>query len=84
MFKQELVVIRFKAATDEDRPMYDQLYQYFASRSRCGVVGHQSKIIKDMYLLPLPSDSHVHSSLMPFTGPGQCLIKNTTCISDTS
>ena len=73
MILQEIAVLRFKAATDEDKPHYEALYQYFHGRNRCGVFGRTGvgKSVKDMYLLPLSSSSNVPSQLMPFTGPGK-------------
>ena len=63
--------MRLEAASEDDKPHYVQLYSYLSGRNRCGVIGHQSRAIKDMYLLPLSAKSHVHPSLKPFEGAGK-------------
>ncbi|XP_076362060.1 uncharacterized protein LOC143252975 [Tachypleus tridentatus] len=67
---KELIVIRFQPANDEEKVAYGAFYSYLNSRKRYGVVGNASKMIKDFYILPLPSYSPVPTVLMPFDGPG--------------
>ncbi|XP_076350064.1 PHD finger protein 3-like [Tachypleus tridentatus] len=67
---KELIVIRFQPANDEEKVPYGAFYSYLNSRKRFGVVGNASKMIKDFYILPLPSYSPVPTVLMPFDGPG--------------
>lgn len=67
---KELLVVRFQPANDEEKRPYRELYTYLNSRKRCGVVGGLSRMLKDFYILPLPSHSPVPTVLMPFDGPG--------------
>uniref|UniRef100_A0A131XSG6 Putative microtubule-associated protein futsch n=3 Tax=Ixodes ricinus TaxID=34613 RepID=A0A131XSG6_IXORI len=67
---KELLVIRFQPANEEEKKPYRELYGYLNSRKRCGVVGGLSRMLKDFYILPLPSHSPVPTVLMPFEGPG--------------
>ncbi|XP_022250009.1 PHD finger protein 3-like isoform X2 [Limulus polyphemus] len=67
---KELIVIQFQPANDEEKVAYGAFYSYLNSRKRYGVVGNASKMIKDFYILPLPSYSPVPTVLMPFDGPG--------------
>lgn len=67
---RELCIIRFAAATDEEKISYVSLYSYFHSRKRCGVIGNCHSGIKDMYLVPLASHEPIPSPLLPFNGPG--------------
>nr|XP_037276124.1 uncharacterized protein LOC119169125 [Rhipicephalus microplus] len=69
---KELLVVRFQPANDEEKRPYRELYTYLNSRKRCGVVGGLSRMLKDFYILPLPSHSPVPTVLMPFDGPGLC------------
>ena len=71
---QELCIIRFAAATDEEKISYVSLYSYFHSRKRCGVIGNCHAGVKDMYLVPLASHEPVPSPLLPFNGPGNVRI----------
>ncbi|XP_078480954.1 uncharacterized protein LOC100185461 [Ciona intestinalis] len=51
---KQLSIIRFHAATDDDRIGYIAMLSYFSSRKRFGVVSNQDrKLVKDMYLVPL-------------------------------
>ncbi|XP_077990047.1 uncharacterized protein LOC144444491 [Glandiceps talaboti] len=67
---KDICVIRLEAATKEEEMSYVSLYSYFNSRKRCGVVGNNTKHVKDMYLIPLAAHRDVPSSLQPFDGPG--------------
>ena len=68
---QDMVVIRFQVVEGEDPMHYNNLYTYFNSRNRCGVVSELGKFsLKDMYIMPLPAHSLVPPALMPFNGPG--------------
>ena len=69
---KEMVVVRFQVVEGEDPLHYNELYTYFNSRNRCGVVSELGKFsLKDMYIMPLPSHSLVPPALMPFNGPGR-------------
>ncbi|CAH1248328.1 PHF3 [Branchiostoma lanceolatum] len=67
---KEISIIRFQPAVDEEKVGYIMLYSYFHSRQRFGVVGNNSRQVKDMYLIPLPSHEEVPYQLKPFDGPG--------------
>ena len=66
-----MCLIRFAAATDEEKISYVSLYSYFHSRKRCGVIGNCYSGVKDMYLIPLASHQPVPPELLPFKGPGE-------------
>lgn len=68
---QELCLIRFHPATEEEEVAYISLYSYFSSRGRFGVVANNSRHIKDLYLIPLSAKDPVPSKLLPFEGPGK-------------
>lgn len=68
---QELCLIRFHPATEEEEVAYISLYSYFSSRGRFGVVANNSRHIKDLYLIPLSAEDPVPSKLLPFEGPGE-------------
>lgn len=67
---KEILVIRLIAANDEEKIPYITLYTYLNSRNRLGVVGNCSKMIKDFYIMPLPSYEQVPQVLLPLRGPG--------------
>lgn len=75
---QELCLIRFHPATEEEEVAYISLYSYFSSRGRFGVVANNSRHIKDLYLIPLSSEDPVPSKLLPFEGPGKHLWSHTS------
>ena len=56
---KELVVIRFHAATEEEKVHYVQMYSYLLGRNRYGVISGASKVIKDMYVVPLPAQAKI-------------------------
>lgn len=68
---QELCLIRFHPATEEEEVAYISLYSYFSSRGRFGVVANNSRRVKDLYLIPLGAEDPVPSKLLPFEGPGK-------------
>lgn len=70
-FFQELSLIRFHPATEEEEVAYVSLFSYFSSRKRFGVVANGNKRIKDLYLIPLSSKDPLPSKLLPFDGPGK-------------
>ncbi|XP_054265683.1 death-inducer obliterator 1-like isoform X1 [Macrosteles quadrilineatus] len=67
---KQILVVRFAADNEEDKMSYLSFYSYLSSRNRLGVVGNNSKMIKDFYILPLPSHSPVPQVLLPLDGPG--------------
>lgn len=68
----ELTVLRFHVAHEEDKGLYGNLFNYFSTRERIGVVGGFEKpLIKDFYILPLPSHKPVPENILPFEGPGK-------------
>ncbi|KAK3578905.1 hypothetical protein CHS0354_035525 [Potamilus streckersoni] len=67
---KDICAIRFIPGSQEEKTAYIHLYSYLNSRSRCGVVGNASKLIKDFYIVPLASHSKIPSVLKPFEGPG--------------
>ncbi|KAL4218462.1 Death-inducer obliterator 1 [Mactra antiquata] len=67
---RDICVIRFIPGMNEEKAAYINLYSYLNSRSRCGVVEHRAKNIKDFYIVPLASHSKIPSVLTPFDGPG--------------
>lgn len=70
---QELCLIRFHPATEEEEVAYVSLFSYFSSRKRFGVVANNNRRIKDLYLIPLGSKDPLPSKLLPFDGPGKHL-----------
>lgn len=68
---QELCLIRFQPATEEEEVAYVSLFSYFSSRQRFGVVANNNRRIKDLYLIPLSSKDPLPSKLLPFDGPGK-------------
>lgn len=68
---QELCLIRFQPATEEEEVAYVSLFSYFSSRQRFGVVANNNRRIKDLYLIPLGSKDPLPSKLLPFDGPGK-------------
>lgn len=68
---QELSLIRFHPATEEEEVAYVSLFSYFSSRKRFGVVANSNKRIKDLYLIPLSSKDPLPAKLLPFDGPGK-------------
>ncbi|TRY66539.1 hypothetical protein DNTS_015918 [Danionella cerebrum] len=68
--KEELSLIRFHPATEEEEVAYISLFSYFSSRKRFGVVANSNKRIKDLYLIPLSSKDPLPAKLLPFDGPG--------------
>lgn len=67
---KQILVVRFSCDNEEDKMSYLSFYSYLSSRNRLGVVGNNSKMIKDFYILPLPSHSPVPQVLLPLDGPG--------------
>ncbi|GAB6018665.1 Death-inducer obliterator 1, variant 2 [Chamberlinius hualienensis] len=67
---KEFLVIRFAPANEEEKVSYSSFYTYLNSRSRFGVVGNSSRMIKDFYILPMTAQDPVPSTLLPFDGPG--------------
>lgn len=67
---KQILVVRFAADNGEDEMSYLSFYSYLSSRNRLGVVGNNSKMIKDFYILPLPSHTPVPQVLLPLDGPG--------------
>jgi hypothetical protein len=69
---QDIIVVRFLPSQDNSERMgYMDMYKYLSSRKRCGVVGNNTKHVKDMYLIPLPAESPPPKILLPFDGPGE-------------
>lgn len=68
---QEVCLIRFHPATEEEEVTYISLYSYFNSRGRFGVVANNARHIKDLYLIPLAANDPIPSKLLPFEGPGK-------------
>lgn len=73
LYLQELCLIRFHPATEEEEVAYVSLFSYFSSRKRFGVVANNNRRIKDLYLIPLGSKDPLPSKLLPFDGPGKHL-----------
>ncbi|KAG9332568.1 hypothetical protein JZ751_014666 [Albula glossodonta] len=69
--KEELCLIRFQPATDEEEVAYISLFSYFNSRGRFGVVANNSRNIKDLYLIPLGAKAPIPTQFLPFEGPGK-------------
>lgn len=73
VFLQELSLIRFYPASDEEEVAYVSLFSYFNSRRRFGVVSNISNNIKDLYLIPICAYESIPSELLPIEGPGKDL-----------
>ena len=67
---REICVICLQASSSEAHKHYMELFSYLNGRNRCGVVGHITKVVKDMYIFPLSSKAPLPSVLLPFKGPG--------------
>ncbi|XP_029633822.1 platelet binding protein GspB isoform X2 [Octopus sinensis] len=67
---RDICVLRFLPGTFDEKNAYVMLYSYLNSRGRCGVVGNNSRHIKDMYIVPLASHSKIPAVLLPFDEPG--------------
>lgn len=76
---QELCLIRFHPATEEEEVAYVSLFSYFSSRQRFGVVANNNRRIKDLYLIPLGSKDPLPSNLLPFDGPGKFVFSIRGC-----
>lgn len=74
---QELCLIRFHPATEEEEMAYVSLFSYFSSKDKFGVVVNNDGRIKDLYLIPLRSKDPLPSKLLPFDGPGKHLKDHT-------
>nr|CAB3238001.1 death-inducer obliterator 1 [Phallusia mammillata] len=62
---KQLSIIRFHAASDDDRVGYVAMLSYFSSRKRFGVVSNQDRLLlKDMYLIPLLESQTIPAELM--------------------
>ena len=64
--KNEITLLKFIAANDEEKVGYNSFFNYLKERNRFGVIGNSGKAIKDFYIFPLPEDQEVHQSLLPF------------------
>lgn len=68
---KDIIVLKLQAANDEERMQYIALYSYLSSRHRLGVVRvSQTLNIKDFYIVPLPANTSLPSTLLPLDGPG--------------
>lgn len=72
-FLQELSLIRFYPASDEEEVAYVSLFSYFNSRRRFGVVSNIGNNIKDLYLIPICANESIPPELLPIEGPGNDL-----------
>ena len=82
VYLQEIVTVCLQPATAEAAAHYQELYHYLNGRQRCGVVGHINKVIKDMYLFPLPKKASLPKALLPFKGPGKKFGNHYGCTCD--
>uniref|UniRef100_H2ZCM9 TFIIS central domain-containing protein n=1 Tax=Ciona savignyi TaxID=51511 RepID=H2ZCM9_CIOSA len=65
LHSKQLSIIRFHAATDDDRIGYVAMLSYFGSRKRFGVVSNQNRsLVKDMYLVPLLESQPIPEELV--------------------
>ena len=68
---QDICLIRLEAASGDEQASYRDLYKYMTEKDRYVVVGALNMIqVKDMYLLPLPANGSLPSSLLPIKGRG--------------
>lgn len=80
LFK-EVLIIRFSPANDEEKIGYKEYFKYLSEKKRFGVVGNGASVIKDMYILPLPSQESLPSALKPYRHKGKfavCLTRTLT------
>lgn len=63
--------MRFAPVNDEEKEGYKEYFKYLSEKKRCGVVGNGASIIKDMYIIPLPSHDSLPSALKPYRHKGQ-------------
>jgi hypothetical protein len=64
---KEILILRLLS---DENMSYFTLYSYLDSRKRLGVVKTTSQVIKDFYIMPLPSHKMLPSVLLPVRGPG--------------
>lgn len=67
---KEILVLQLKPSTSDEKDKYNAFYEYLTKRSRFGVVGNASKMVKDCYIFPLSSGDEIHPCLTPMDGPG--------------
>ena len=67
---KEVLLVRLQPTSDDETIDYDSFYAYLHNRNRLGVVGNNSKMVKDCYLMPLADKDEIPSCLLPLEGPG--------------
>ncbi len=67
---KEILLIRLQPATDDEKANYEAFFTYLQGRQRFGVVGNNSPMVKDCYILPLGSKDQLNDCLVPCDGPG--------------
>ncbi len=67
---KEILLIRLQPSSDDDKGNYESFFSYLQGRKRFGVVGNNSFMVKDCYILPLAAKESLHDCLLPCDGPG--------------
>lgn len=68
--RNDITILKFIPANDDEKVGYEQFFKYLHTRNRFGVVGNSGKAIKDFYIFPLARDQDMHESLQSFNGVG--------------
>ncbi len=67
---KEILLISLWPNTKDEEMNYKSFFTYLKSRDRFGVVGNNSKMVKDCYIMAISKDENLHSCLLPLDGPG--------------
>lgn len=66
-----MILVRFVPANDEEKEGYKEYFRYLSEKKRFGVVGNGAAVIKDMYIIPLPSHESLPHALKPYRHKGR-------------
>ena len=67
---KEIILVSLLPASQGESKSYTTFFNYLNNRDRFGVVGNNSKMVKDCYILALPKNGQIHECLKPLDGPG--------------
>ena len=67
---KEIILVSLLPASQEESKSYTTFFNYLHNRDRFGVVGNNSKMVKDCYIIALPKTGQIHECLKPLDGPG--------------
>ena len=67
---KEIILVSLLPASQGEAKSYTTFFNYLNNRDRFGVVGNNSKMVKDCYIIALPKNGQIHECLKPLDGPG--------------